>query len=71
MNEYNKKPNPSLIDLEKYEHELYYFKGKGIIPPPPPPIPELYLGDWSEEETRMMRDNRKSAHKIYNQVTSP
>jgi hypothetical protein len=60
---------PSLIDLVQYEKDLLYYRRKRISLPPPPMIPGLLFGSWSNDELQAMRDNRKEAEKIYNEIS--
>jgi hypothetical protein len=49
--------------LDEYQNEL----DKCKIPRPPPAIPFVER-EWTEEETEMMRKNRKIAQTLYEHV---
>ena len=62
---------PDLIDMVKYEKDLFYQKRRGIALQPVRPIPDMLGGewrDWTESEMQAMRVNRATADALYQEV---
>jgi len=63
-NIFKRKPDPQLINLEKYTNDVKRQK----VPLPPPPIPGRGDRQWTKLELEMMDENRNKATEIYNKA---
>jgi len=62
------KPQPYLIDLEKYAADALESKDRGGMLLPPVGVPGREDREWTYEEKQIMRRNQRVAREIYDYV---
>ncbi len=65
-----KKFKPDLIDLQEYEYQLLVSKDRGGTLRPVTSIPGLAQREWTCEEEKAMKKNRRLAQEIYDRVSA-